>query len=226
LPNGLSTGSGHPAGVSRMTQQKPAQQLSEAPTIHETAKVKDSFIGSWTSIGPNTKIQESEFGDYSYTAGDAQIIYSKVGKFCSIASHVRLNPGNHPMWRVTQHHATYRRQSYGFAATDDEEFFNWRRDHKVVVGHDVWIGHGAIIMPGVTIGTGAVIGSGAVVTKDVPPYTIAVGVPAKPIKERFPKEVAGKLLEIAWWDWPRELLEERIDELNDLELFLEKYANS
>jgi phosphonate metabolism protein (transferase hexapeptide repeat family) len=210
--------------VTQTSQAQTAQALSEAPAIHETAKLKDSFIGVWTSIDPNTKIQESEFGDYSYTAGDAQIIYSKVGKFCSIASHVRLNPGNHPMWRVTQHHSIYRRQSYGFGPADDEEFFNWRRDHKVVVGHDVWIGHGAIVMPGLMIGTGAVIGSGAVVTKDVPPYTIAVGIPAKPIKERFPKEVAAKLLEIAWWDWSRELLEEQIDEFNDLEPFLEKYS--
>ena len=113
----------------------------------------DSTLGDWVYLGPNTSVVESEFGAYSYTAGDVQIIYSEVGKFCSIASHARLNPGNHPMERVTQHHMTYRRQQYGFGP-DDDAFFDWRRDHKVTVGHDVWIGHGAVLLPGVTVGTG------------------------------------------------------------------------
>ena len=71
--------------------------------------MRDSQIGAWTELGPGTTIVESTFGDYSYAAGDVPIIYCDVGKFCSIASHARLNPGNHPMDRVTQHHATYRR---------------------------------------------------------------------------------------------------------------------
>jgi phosphonate metabolism protein (transferase hexapeptide repeat family) len=199
-------------------------KLSEKPTIHEGAKVLDSTLGAWTEIGANSVIEESIIGDYTYTAGDAQITYSEVGKYCSIASHVRIHPVNHPMWRVTQHHLTYRRVLYDLAEYDDTEFFEWRKDHKVTIGHDVWIGHGAIIMPGVSIGTGAVIGSGAVVTKDVPPYMIAAGVPAKPIKERFPKEIAEKLLEIAWWNWDRPTLEERFEELNDVELFIRKYG--
>lgn len=92
------------------------------------------------------------------------------------------------------------------------------------IGHDVWIGHGAIIMKGVEIGTGAVVGSGSVVTKNVEPYTIVVGVPGKPIKRRFSKEVADRLLEIAWWDWPRKKLEAHFDELNDLDAFLKKHG--
>ncbi|PLR69193.1 DapH/DapD/GlmU-related protein [Bacillus sp. UMB0893] len=199
-------------------------KLSEKPTIHEGAKVFESTLGAWTEIGPNSVIEESAIGDYTYTAGDAQITYSEIGKYCSIASHVRIHPVNHPMWRVTQHHMTYRKVQYDLGDQDDMEFFEWRKDHKVTVGHDVWIGHGAIIMPGVSIGTGAVIGSGAVVTKDVPPYMIAVGVPAKPIKERFPKEIAEKLLEIAWWEWDRATLEERFEELNDVRQFVDKYG--
>lgn len=193
------------------------------PQIHESARVRDSQIGAWVHLGPHTTIAESTVGDYSYTAGDVSVIYSDVGKLCSIASHVRLNPGNHPMWRVTQHHATYRRASYGLGE-DDEEFFEWRRAHRVTVGHDVWIGHGAVLMPGVSIGTGAVIGAGAVVTRSVDPYTIVVGVPARPLRERFPRQTWERIVATAWWDWPRELLEERLDELCDLDLFLEKYA--
>lgn len=192
--------------------------------IHETAQIHEATLGGWVHLGPQTSLHESTLGDYTYTAGDAQIIYSTVGKFCSIASHVRLNPGNHPMWRVTQHHATYRLRDYGFAERDDDSFFDWRRAHRVTVGHDVWIGHGAIVLPGVTIGTGAVVGAGAVVTKDVPAYTIVVGVPAKPLRGRFSPEVAEALLRIAWWDWDRATLEARWPEMNDLDRFLATYG--
>ena len=201
------------------------KMLGEQPHIHESARVVDSTLGPWTDLGPRTTIYESTFGDYSYTAGDVSITYADVGKFCSIASHARLNPGNHPMDRVTQHHMTYRRVQYGMGNEDDAAFFNWRRADRVTVGHDVWIGHGALIMPGVSVGTGAVVGAGAVVTKDVAPYTIVVGVPGKPLRRRFPEQVAEALLRIAWWDWPRELLEERIDEFNDLDRFLRTYAS-
>ncbi len=201
-------------------------RLSERPTIHPTSIVYASQIGGWTEIGAHSTIVESSFDDYSYAAGDVSIIYTQVGKFCSIASHVRINPGNHPMERVTQHHMTYRRAQYGFADTDDEAFFDWRRSAACVVGHDVWIGHGAVIMPGVRIGTGAVVGAGAVVTKDVDPYTIVVGVPARLLRMRFAPEISAQLLAIAWWEWDRQMLEERFEDLRDINTFIEKYGPS
>jgi phosphonate metabolism protein (transferase hexapeptide repeat family) len=199
------------------------KKLGEKPHIHPSTIIRDSRLGGWTDIGANSLIMESTFDDYSYAAGDVSIIYAEVGKFCSIASHVRINPGNHPMQRVTQHHCTYRRVQYGFDTSNDEDFFNWRRTHKCVIGHDVWLGHGAIIMPGVQIGTGAVIGSGAVVTKNIAPYQIAVGVPAKPIRQRFPDAVVEKLLRIAWWDWDRQMLETHFNDLFDIEAFIKKF---
>ncbi len=199
------------------------KMLGDTPYIYEDVIVRDSHIGSWTEIGSNSHIVESTFGDYSYVAGDVSIIYADIGKYCSIASHVRINPGNHPMWRVTQHHMTYRRKQYGMGE-NDTEVFQWRRDNRVTIGHDVWIGHGAIIMPGVTVGHGAVIGSGAVVTKDVGPYTIAVGVSAKSIKKRFDDKTIEKLLHIKWWDWDRATLEERFEHLYNLDTFLEEYS--
>lgn len=207
-----------------INHEGPKKKLSAAPSVHESAVLHNCYVGEWTAIGARSRLNEVVFGDYSYCVDEVQINYAEIGKFCSIASHVCINPGNHPMWRVTQHHATYRRASYGFAEQDDADFFNWRRSHKVTIGHDVWIGHGATIMPGVSIGTGAVIGSGAVVTKDVDPYTIVAGVPAKLIRERFSREAADRLIEIAWWDWPRETLQARFDHFYDLPGFLERYG--
>ncbi|WP_028548454.1 DapH/DapD/GlmU-related protein [Paenibacillus sp. UNC451MF] len=197
---------------------------SSEPAVHESSHILNSFAGEWCSIGPNNKVIDSRIGAYTYTMDDVTINYTEVGKFTSIASHVCINPVDHPMDRVTQHHMTYRRADYGFAETDDEDIFNWRKSNRVTIGHDVWIGHGAIVMKGVHIGTGAVVGSGAIVTKDIEPYTVVVGVPAKPIKTRFPQEIVDGLLQIAWWDWPRELLEERFYELNNINEFVKKYG--
>ncbi len=209
---------------SEMASAPRAKQLGERPHIHPTARIRQCYLGNWTDVGPNCALLESSLGDYSYLAGDVTIIYSEIGKFCSIASHVTINPGNHPMGRVTQHHCTYRRVQYGLDDHDDEGFFDWRRDNQCVIGHDVWIGHGATVVAGVRIGTGAAVGAGAVVTKDVAPYEVVVGVPARPIRKRFSDDVIEKLLRVAWWDWDRRALEERFHDLMDLDAFLAKYA--
>ena len=197
--------------------------LSEKPYIHPTAVIQNSRVGSWTEIGRFSIIIDTDFDDYSYADGDVSVIYSTIGKFCSIASHVRINPGNHPMDRVTQHHITYRRQQFGFGP-NDEEFFTWRKKHHCVVGHDVWLGHASVVLPGVKIGTGAVIGAGSVVTKDVAPYEIAAGVPAKPIRMRFDEKTGECLLKAEWGDWDRPTLEARFDELMDVRGFVEKHG--
>lgn len=204
------------------TAQAPLQ-LSPEPHIHETCRLRKVTLGAYTALGAHTHFNEVDFGDYSYTAGYVSAAYSTVGKFTSIANSVRINPGNHPQWRVTQHHCTYRRKQYGFDTVEDEEFFQWRRDHHCHIGHDVWIGHGVVILPGVTIGNGAIVGAGAVVTDDVPPYGIAVGVKARVVKMRFPEPIAAALQAIAWWDWDRSTLEARFMELLDVEAFIEKY---
>ena len=195
------------------------------PRIDPTAVVKDSSLGRWTAIGARTSIQETVFGDYSYASNDCDIIYSRIGKFCSIASHVRINPGNHPLWRAALHHFTYRSRSYGLHCEDDLEFFDWRRAHPVVLGEDVWVGHGAVLLPGVNIGTGAVVGAGAVVTKDVPPFTIVAGVPAKTIRRRVSREAEKALMRVRWWDWPHEKLAEALEDFRELNIeeFAEKY---
>lgn len=200
------------------------RQLGERPWIDPTAVVQASELGPWTEIGPRTKLVESSLGAYSYVMGDCDVIYARIGRFCSIASHTRINPGNHPTWRAAQHHFLYRAAAYGLGE-DEAGFFDWRRSQQVEVGHDVWIGHGAIVLPGICVGTGAVVGAGAVVSKEVAPYTVVAGVPARPIRRRFEEEIALALMTIAWWDWPRERLGAALPDFRELsiEAFVEKY---
>jgi hypothetical protein len=204
------------------------QPLGLEPRIDPTARVRNSVLGIYTSVGPHTTINESNFGDYSYVVQNCSIIWADIGKFCSIAASTRINPGNHPMWRAALHHFTYRSKSYGFSVEDDAEFFDWRKAHRVTMGDDVWIGHGSTILPGVKIGTGAGIGAGAVVSKDVPPFAIVGGVPAKLIRFRFDEKVQQDLMNLAWWDWPRDKLEIALPDFRKLsaEEFVEKYAGT
>lgn len=201
------------------------RSLGEEPEIDPTAVVRNSRFGRYTFLGPRSQMANSELADYGYAMGDNQIAHAVIGKFANLATGVRINPVNHPWWRSTLHHFTYRSASYGFHLPDDEAIFMWRAEDKVTIGPDVWIGHNAIVMPGVTIGTGAAVGSGSVVTKDVPPFTIVVGNPARVLRPRFEPATVEKLMRIAWWDWPHAAIDAAIEDFRMLDgaAFAEKY---
>ncbi|MDF1585836.1 LbetaH domain-containing protein [Marinimicrococcus flavescens] len=198
---------------------------ADSPSIHPTAGIRDARFGPWTAVGARTRVAETSMGAYSYVVQDADIIYSTIGRFCSIAAATRINPGNHPTWRASQHHFLYRASSYRLGE-DEDAFFAWRREHEVTIGHDVWIGHGAVVLAGRRIGTGAVIGAGSVVTRDVAPYTIVAGNPARPIRRRFDERVAERLQALAWWDWPHERVGQALADFRSLcvEEFLERHG--
>jgi phosphonate metabolism protein (transferase hexapeptide repeat family) len=200
-------------------------RLGPAAVVAPTAEIDDSVLGAYVEIGERTRISHSSFGDYSYMMEDGQVLYSEIGKFCSIASNVRINAQNHPTWRASQHHFTYRSQDYFDGTAPDEEIFAWRRRNAVRIGHDVWIGHAAVFTAGVSVGAGAVIAAGAVVTKPVEAYQIVAGVPAKPVKTRFSLEIAARLEALAWWDWHHDDIHKALDDFRNLSIdaFLEKY---
>lgn len=200
-------------------------KLTEAPSIHPSAEVKDSVLGRYTEIGANCQVHHSTLGDYSYAIDGTQIAYAEIGKFANIAANVRIYASRHPMHRASLHHFTYRSSWYFDGEADDHGFFEWRAENGISIGHDTWIGHGAVIMPGVKVGIGAIIGSNAVVTRDVADFAIAVGVPAKPIRQRFPAPIADRLVALGWWDWSHEKLHRALPDFRALEIeaFLEKY---
>ncbi len=199
--------------------------------IHETVRRHEAQIGRRCEILANTRIEYASLGDYSYLGENCDVADAVIGKFTAIANSVRIGAPNHPMGRASQHRFTYCPEYYEGTATRDRDFFADRRSDRVIVGNDVWIGHAAILLPGVTVGDGAVIAAGAVVSRDVEPYTIVGGVPARAIRKRFDAAVADSLRRIAWWDWADELIFERLADFRSeaIEEFCRRYdpaANS
>ncbi|MEO1312664.1 MAG: DapH/DapD/GlmU-related protein [Pseudomonadota bacterium] len=201
-----------------------ARLSADGPTIHPDCKITESRFGAYTEVGLGSIIGHSEIGDYSYCDRYADIANARIGKFANIASFARIGPTDHPMERASLHHFLYRSAAYWDDAADDPAFFAQRHSRLTHIGHDTWIGHNAIIRPEVTIGDGAVVAAGAIVTRDVAPYTIVTGIPAKPMRRRFPEPIAERLQALAWWDWSHDALRLALEDFRtlDIEAFLEK----
>lgn len=193
--------------------------------VHETVRLREANIGRRCEVLQHTRIEYASLGDYSYLGENCDVADAVIGKFTAIANSVRIGAPNHPMSRASQHRFTYCPEYYEATTSRDRDFFAERRGDRVIVGNDVWIGHAAILLPGVTVGDGAVIAAGAVVSRDVAPYTIVGGVPARPIRQRFPDHIAASLRRITWWDWPEEVIFERLADFRSeaIEEFCERY---
>lgn len=144
---------------------------------------------------------------YHYPINNDRLV---IGKFCSIACGARFlfNSANHTMTSLSTYPFSLFFEEWGLDRKNVTA--SWDNKGDIIIGNDVWIGYEAVILAGVTIGDGAIIGSRAVVTKDVPPYTIVVGIPAKPIRERFSHEIISSLLEMKWWNWSKEKIAQNI----------------
>nr|WP_326167031.1 CatB-related O-acetyltransferase [uncultured Oscillibacter sp.] len=183
--------------------------------------------------GPNIEVGDfTIYNDFVHDPRDFQknnVLYHypvngdklTVGKFCSIACGAKflMTSANHAMGSLSTYvfPIFYEEWGHGMEVTEA-----WDKRGDIVIGNDVWIGYEAVILSGVTIGDGAIVGARSVVTRDVPPYTIVGGVPARPIRRRFGQETIDALLELRWWDWPLEKLSKNIRAIQhgDLEALL------
>lgn len=173
-------------------------------------------IKSPKNLGPNTKVGartyiDGTIGSYSYIGPECRI-YGSVGKFCSISPNVKVVPAKHPVDWVSTSPVFFSKQKQCGVSFVEENLFDEIALNKngeiVSIGNDVWIGENTLIKGGITIGDGAVIGMGSVVTKDVPPFSIVAGVPARVIRMRFDANTISKIQASQWWDkeekWLRE----------------------
>lgn len=171
-----------------------------------------------TRLGGPAYIAASTVGAYTYIEVGCRISLTDVGRFCSIAPYTLIGMAEHPTTGfVATHPAFYRHvPSWGYDLVDADHHTELAR---TTVGNDVWIGAQTCVRTGVTIGDGAVIGAGSVVTKDVPPYAIAVGSPARTIRYRFDADTIEMLLEARWWDRDLAWLRAHVAEMRDVDMF-------
>lgn len=180
--------------------------------------VKNTVFEGHNMIGSRVTLIDCKIGIATYINDNSRFFKAKIGNYCSIAENVKSGFGQHPLDRVSTHPAFFydTRSQLGWKLYDREQCSDYNPfrlskdgEHLISIGDDVWIGSDVLLMDGVTIGTGAVVAAGAVVTKDVPPYAIVGGVPAKMIRYRHTPDRIEELLKSKWWEkTPKQLREE------------------
>lgn len=191
------------------------------PTIYLElgAKVSmNSIIGKNVKIYTRTHIASCIIGDYTYITTGSAISDTTIGKFCSIGPDIFCNVGKHPTNLVSTYPGFYSKKSSVSTYFGSDYIFEEKS--KVIIGSDVWIGARVIILSGIEIGHGAIVGAGSIVTKNVAPYSIVVGSPAKLIKYRFSENVITELLKSKWWEMSEVQLRKISTSMNDVDKFL------
>lgn len=181
--------------------------FSSGVIVGEDTYARDCTFGKNVHINRRNFLQNVEFGDYSYTGHNTTIKHTKIGKFCSISWNVSIGGADHDYSKLSTH---------PFPILSDFGFSNIgggysSYEEPLVIGNDVWIGSGVEIPRGVTIADGAVIGAGSVVTKDIPPYAVAVGNPARVLRKRFSDTVITRLMNLKWWDLDEGIIKDNIN---------------
>jgi acetyltransferase-like isoleucine patch superfamily enzyme len=187
--------------------------------IARRAAIRNSKVDPTSKVEPGSAFINSVMGRHSFCGYDCEISNADIGHFCSLADYVVIGGGRHPIAWVGTSPVFYEgRDSVA------KKFSSFARPapERTTIGSDVWIGYRAIIMQGVAIGPGAVVGAGAVVTRDVPPYAIVAGSPARLLRYRFDDALRHALLASRWWDQPDSILERCAEEIRDPYRFLER----
>ena len=191
-----------------------------------TAALKDVVLGENVAILSGASLNGVNIADYSYISNNSVINNVEIGKFCSISSNVQIGLGPHPSRIfVSTYPAFYSNENPGCPIAFRESKIFDDAAPRSILGNDIWIGANVIIPGGIRVGTGAIVAAGAVVVKDVPPYAIVGGNPAKIIRYRFTEDQIQLLLESKWWDWPIDKIRQRLTEFSDIEKFLEPRAS-
>ncbi|MGE5458724.1 MAG: CatB-related O-acetyltransferase [Methanococcaceae archaeon] len=184
------------------------------------ANIINCKIGNYVSFCEGTNVYNSEVEDYSYINNYSLINHSKIGKFCSIGEEVRCGLGKHPTEKyVSTSFSFYSNTKPNAFTFSDKNYF--AEYSAIEIGNDVWIGTRAMVLDGVKIGDGAIVAAGAVVTRNVAPFSIVGGVPAKLIKYRFDENTIKSLMEIKWWDMDQGWIRENFKEFHNTKNLLE-----
>ncbi len=182
--------------------------------------VRNARLMGKNYLGKGTAFRDGTLGYGSYINSYGDFTHAEIGKYCSIGAYVSTAVGSHPLDGAAAMHPAFTDPASGFGFVYAREK-TFRDDTPPIrIGNDVWIGNHVLILDGVTIGDGAVVGAGAVVARDLPPYSISVGVPAKPIRYRFSPDVIEKLLSFRWWDREEEWIRFHIGEFRNAEELL------
>lgn len=190
--------------------------------IHPFAK--NIFEGK-NVIGKNSRLRCCKVGFGTYFGSNNSIYDANIGKFCSIGSNINFAIGSHPTQNFVSTHPAFfsTKKQAGFTYVQNERYDELNNSRKMIIEDDVWIGDNVIFLKKVHVGTGAVIGAGSIITKDIPPYAIVAGVPAKLIKFRFKENEIKKLSIINWQNWPIKKIQNSSIYFNDVDLFINKF---
>ena len=186
-------------------------ELGDYAKINDFSRMENCRLGKHTDIQRYAMCYYAYLDDYTYTGRNFVAWHCKIGKFCSISWNVSIGGANHDYNRISQHAFLYAKQ-FGLMGENEPGYDRFEDD--CIIGNDVWIGCNAVICRGVHIGDGAVIAAGSVVTRDVEPYTIVAGIPAKKIKNRCPQALAKRLMETAWWNLTNEVIKDNFQLFN------------
>lgn len=191
--------------------------LGKSVKIDNNVFIADCRIDRNVRIYRDCDLFETEIARYSYIAQRSVISHTKIGAFCSLGRNIHCTGANHPIEYLSTSPIFYSsRKQCGTSFSDKDKFNEFL---EIDIGNDVWIGSNAIILGGVKISNGAIIGAGSVVTKNVDPYSIVAGNPAKHIRYRFDENIIKKIIELAWWEWDDELI------LKNLEKFQATFSD-